>query len=811
MLPKSNKLKDSKFLNLYETGFEAIFILEDGICLEQNQTAERIFGYSLSEAIGKPGIDWISPRDQALVFEKSISGYENPYEVIARHKNGREFPIEIRGRMVKFEDRLLRVTSILDISDKRLVESEIIRKDSVIDSIFSALPDLFFLLDLSGTILEYRANKNDQLYVDPVVFLDKKMQDVLPADVGDLFGIHIDKVINTGGIETFHYQLDLSGTTRYFEARISLIHDREQLVVIARDISESKYAQNQIIKTELKFRALFDSNVVCLIVVNQNNLINEWNSGASKLFGYSIAEAKGLPLANLIPERLRGFHKKGFEQAVINGTLSKEDVTHEVYGLHKDGREFPISLTLGCWHQNNNMYFSAMILDTTERKKAEAEILHKAHYDSLTELPNRFLAMDRLNQLLYDAKRGDEKIAVLFLDLDDFKRINDSLGHETGDKLLIEAAKRLSKSIRSADTVARLGGDEFIIILPKLKDASDARTSAENILSQFKMPFKINEREHVITSSIGIAIYPQDGESSSDLLRQADSAMYYAKNEGKNTYSFFTKSMNEESARWLAVEEQLNGAIRRQEFKVFYQLQRDAKDGNIIGAEALLRWNNLALGEVSPVEFIPIAESNGLINEIGYFVLDAAMAELKKWKNINSELKVSVNISPIQFRDLKLTKNIAVLLKQYQLNACDLELEITEGALMGERHYIVNTLNELAKLGVVIAMDDFGTGYSSLSYLRKYPFNVLKVDRSFVNNLDQESADKELVNATIVMAHALGLKVVAEGVENEQQMKILQEMNCDYLQGFLFSKPVNAQAFSKLLSKKNINRLKRKP
>lgn len=444
--------------------------------------------------------------------------------------------------------------------------------------------------------------------------------------------------------------------------------------------------------------------------------------------------------------------------------------------------------------------------DITERRKQEEHILQQAHFDSLTELPNRFLALDRLSQLISEARRNNELVGVLFLDLDDFKKVNDTMGHDTGDKLLQEAAFRLRSGVRDGDTVGRLGGDEFIILLGGLTDATDASPVAETLLKKFNDAFKIDSRELVITASIGISIYPEDGENLTELLRNADSAMYHSKEQGRNTYSYFTDEMNQGVSRRLLLEEQMHGALARGEFSLRYQPKVDLDSGQIVGAEALLRWHNPVLGEVTPYEFTPIAEQTGLIVSIGNFVVTEALQMAAFWLHqIGHTFTLAVNLSPRQFRDPKLVDFIEYAIHQSAIPASALELEITEGVLMSGHTYIDDALAALNDLGVSIAMDDFGTGYSSLSYLRSYPFDVLKIDREFVSDLTEDPADRELVNAAIAMAHGLGLKVVAEGVETEDQLKYLISLGCDFGQGYLFSKPVPAEKMTAMIENTDID------
>jgi len=438
--------------------------------------------------------------------------------------------------------------------------------------------------------------------------------------------------------------------------------------------------------------------------------------------------------------------------------------------------------------------------DISVQKKYQEKILHQAHFDSLTYLPNRFLSLDRLNHACKEARRNQELVILLFLDLDDFKKVNDSLGHDIGDLLLIEAANRLRHVVRAVDTVGRLGGDEFIIILSGLNNAKEAHPIVENLLNQFRKMFILKKREIMLTASVGIAIYPNDATNPSELLRNADSAMYDAKAHGRNTYAYYTSFMNQCAQRRLTIEEQLNGALKRNEFSVFYQPKVDINTSKIMGAEALLRWNNPALGQVSPDEFITIAEQTGHIIALGKFVLQQALAKTAYWqRHFNKDFQIAINLSPRQFRDPQLVPFIKECLLLHHISPDNLELEITEGVLLSGHNYVEQVLTGLNHHGIKMAMDDFGTGYSSLSYLRAYPFDVLKIDRSFINEITETDKTRSLINAIISMSHALGLKVVAEGIETEAQLQQLKQLNCDFAQGYLLSKPLSTDDMSTLL------------
>ena len=434
--------------------------------------------------------------------------------------------------------------------------------------------------------------------------------------------------------------------------------------------------------------------------------------------------------------------------------------------------------------------------DISIRKRYEQQLLRQANYDILTGLPNRMLALDRLKLALAQARRDQTMVGVMFLDLDNFKHVNDTMGHDAGDNMLIEASRRVSACLRGTSTVARLGGDEFLIILPALASPSATEQVAERILQTFVPPFHIASQEVFVSTSIGIAIYPGDGENSTNLLQNADAAMYEAKNRGKSAYQRFAPEMKEVSQERLQTESLLRRALEMQEFELRFQPIMRLGDNRIMGAEALLRWHNPTLGMVPPDRFIPLAEETGLIISIGRWVIREACHVVSRWqKQTGDPVIMAINVSPRQFRDPHFVETVSAALEETGLEGQYLELEITERLILDNNLETDRVLRDLDAMGVRLSVDDFGTGYSALGYLKNYPFDTLKIDKSFVGDLNRDSDDTALVRAIINMAHSLSLRVVAEGVEYRDQLEFLANEQCDFAQGFLFTHPLNEREF----------------
>jgi len=432
----------------------------------------------------------------------------------------------------------------------------------------------------------------------------------------------------------------------------------------------------------------------------------------------------------------------------------------------------------------------ALHINRRRLERAVKDLQYLANYDSLTQLPNRALCMDRIKYALKSAARAKSMVAVMFLDLDHFKDVNDSLGHAVGDQLLKSTSLRLQDCIRSEDTLARLGGDEFVIILNNIHDSENVIDVVDKIVASFETPFKLSNYEVNTTVSIGVCTYPHDGMDVDSLMKAADAAMYKAKEAGRNTYEFYQSDLNKLANRRHQLANELRKAIKNDELHCVFQPQLNLKTNSVIGAEVLLRWSNPLLGNISPAEFIPIAESTGLIQELGTWVLEQTCRVLDNCLRQGIEIRLAVNLSAVQFKQADLASQIADLLRKYSIKPKYLEVEITESMLMRDVKKAVSVLEKLKEMNIRIAIDDFGTGYSSLSYLRRFPLDALKVDQSFVDQLVVDSDDTAITLAIISMAKSLRLEVIAEGVETAQQLEFLRENNCDDIQGYFFSKPL---------------------
>ena len=553
--------------------------------------------------------------------------------------------------------------------------------------------------------------------------------------------------------------------------------------------------QRKRAETQLRLAAhVFEHSGEAIVVTDRDNRIIEVNPAFTRMTGYLPEEVRGqnpriLSSGRATPEEYRSMWQAIQEQGFWQG---------EMWDRRKDGNVYPKLLTISVVRsQRGNIDFHiASFADISEQKASEEKIRHVAHHDALTGLPNRPHLQISLEHAIATAKRESEQIALMFIDLDRFKLINDTLGHNVGDSLLVEVAQRLKASVRESDLVARLGGDEFVVVMSSSDAVNSAAHVAEKILSGLSQPYRIDEHDLRSTPSIGISLYPHDGADIETLMKNADTAMYHAKAMGRNNFHFFSPEMNQSSNERLQLENSLHRALERGEFIVHYQPQQDFSSGRLVGAEALIRWHHPERGMVSPLQFIPLAEENGMILPIGTWVLREVCRQIKAWREQGlPEMRFAVNLSPRQFRQEGLVEEIIAILREFDVPAAALELEITEGSVMDNADAAISQLNRLSQHGLSIAIDDFGTGYSSLSYLKRFPVSKLKIDRSFVMDIPGDANDTAIAIAVIQLAKSLGLEVVAEGVETAEQRRFLGEQGCDLLQGYHYSKPLDAAAF----------------
>lgn len=555
-------------------------------------------------------------------------------------------------------------------------------------------------------------------------------------------------------------------------------------------VTERKHVELAIRKSEKRYRLLFERNLAGVFRTTLAGRFLECNQAAASMFGYdSPEEVLALPVIDL-------YDTPSDRGAFLAKLKSERSLTNQEMKFRRKNGEFFCAIANMSLIEDDSgprEILEGTLVDITERKSAEERVQSLAYYDALTGLPNRVLLQDRLSQALATARRQRHKVALLFLDLDRFKTINDSLGHAVGDLLLQDVAQRLNKCARDEDTVARLGGDEFLIVLNNVTDIPDAAVAAERFMDAMTSAVVIQGHTLSINCSLGISIFPEHGADAETLIKNADAAMYSAKDGGRNNFRFFTADMNDQALERLTLENDLRLALAKDEFFLMYQPQVDVATGKITGMEALIRWQHPNLGLVPPDRFIRIAENSGLIMSIGEWVLRTACTQARKWQDEGlAAISVAVNVSAVQFRQEAFPKAIHRVLEETGLSSKYLELELTESLLVSNADVMFSVLQQLKAMGLRLAIDDFGTGYSSLSYLKRFPVSKLKIDRSFVQDVAVDPDDAAITIAIISMAKSLNLKVIAEGVENEAQMAFLRAHHCDEIQGYYFSKPLAA-------------------
>ncbi len=561
---------------------------------------------------------------------------------------------------------------------------------------------------------------------------------------------------------------------------------------------ERRTNQLQLALNELdKFSLAVEQSPVAVVITDLDGNVEYTNPHFSRTTGYSAEEIKGQNLRILKSGRTPDEEYKNLWDTITSGKVWRG----EFHNRTKDGSMYWERTAITPIKSNGKVtHYLGMKEDISTYKEYEQTLLKQANFDALTDLPNRILARDRLKQAIAGCNRNNTKGALLFIDLDNFKRVNDTLGHNIGDQLLVEAGKRISSCLREEDTTARLSGDEFLVIIGNLCSEHNAETVARHIIEALSKPLMLAEQSIVITASVGIALFPQDSTEINELMRFADTAMYRAKAMGRNAYCFFTEEMNDEVTAHLKMENELRTALENDALELHFQPLINLADNRVYAAEALLRWTSESFGPVSPAEFIPLAESSDLIHPLGRWVLHQACENAANWRRMGyPDIRVAVNISPVQFRQGDLVETISDTLAVTGLPAENLEIEITEGALLDNIELALRTLNDLHTLGVCLAIDDFGTGYSSLSYLSQFPFDILKIDKSFTDRVINDKHCRALTTGIIDLAHNLDMRVVCEGIELNEQCEFLRVHDCDKGQGYLFNRPVPYTQFVEYL------------
>ena len=558
-----------------------------------------------------------------------------------------------------------------------------------------------------------------------------------------------------------------------------------------------------ILAQHVKLEAFLGSSIDALVQMDFDGHITGWNEQSEKIFGWSADDILDKKIVDtIIPPRYRVAHEKGMQRFLDSGETSVMYNVIEIHALHRDGHEFPVEISVSVIDSPDLQEFSAYIRDISERKHAETVIWNQANFDSLTGLPNRNLFLQKLEHEIRSCDRSNQSLALIYLDVDRFKDVNDSLGHEMGDQMLIEISERLQKVVREIDTVSRLSGDEFTIILGNIDDQLSVQPICQELLDSISCPFQFENEKVFLTASVGVTFYPQDAKNIEGLQRNADQAMYAAKAEGSNRYLFFKPELQQRALRKRKMIGDLRKAIDREQFEIYYQPIVDLQSGELQKAEALLRWHHPESGLISPTVFKLIAEETGLMAEIGSWVFYQAIEQAVRWRELyDPEFQVSINTSPMQWIDeAAAMSQWFEHLRNHGIDGRAICVEISEGLLMDARDKITNRLLDFNEAEIQISIDDFGTGYSSMPNLKRFDIDYIKIDQSFVRNMDRDQNDLALCDATIAMAKKMGMQVIAEGVETESQEKLLKDFGCEFAQGYLFSRPLPLAEFEDLLT-----------
>ena len=669
--------------------------------------------------------------------------------------------------------------------------------DALLRLIADSVPALMAYFDLPGLRCQF-ANQGYAAYnghsVASIVGLT--VQEAIGTKAWLAIQPYIERSTRGEHVKYMREQTMPNGESRMIEVNLipHFSPQKQQLgsFLLITDITDRWQAESTVRQSEERMRK-FTEITDEAILFHRDGLITDGNDALTRLTGYTLPEVMGLSIFNFISHEWRA--------VAYEYTRAGREDPYEVTIRHKDGHTIPVEVVGKTMPQLHADYRVVLVRDITARKEAQERETFLALHDTLTQLPNRRFLMEQLGKVLSMARRRKFMVAVLFINLDHFKTVNDSLGHHAGDQLLCDVAERLRQSVRDTDLVARLSGDEFVAVLTDIHTPDDAALVADKLIDTMRSAFTVGNLPLTMSPSIGISLFPGDDTTVQGLLRCADTAMYHAKDSGRGNRQFYQPGMDVHATDVLQQERQLREAIANNAFVLHYQPQISLADGSLKGFEALVRWRHPERGLVGPDEFITFSESRGLITPIGRWVMHEACRQLKAWQNEGlAMVPVAVNLSALEFRQRDVAGELAAVLHATGLEPRFLEIELTESVLMHHTGQVLETLNAIKALGVGVTIDDFGTGYSSLAYLKRYPIDKLKIDRSFVMDTPQSADDVAIVTAIIQMGHSLQLKTVAEGVETAEQKELLHRLGCDLVQGFLVSAPMDAQATQRWLS-----------
>ncbi len=782
--------------SLMRATLDGIHIMdEQGNIVEANDTFCQMLGYTQQEVLGLKlaDINMQYSAEQLRERFKSLIGKSARFETVHRRKDGMPIDVEIGTASVVVDGRYYFVASSRDITarkrDQRMMEMMKFSMDHMADKVTWVTSD--------AKIVYANLAACSSLGYTMEEMLKMSIPDFDPDFPAEVWPKHWEELKKYGShtFETRHRTK--SGEIYPVEVSINYMRfgDEEYNCGFARDISKRKQMEEELLLSSM----VLQNSSEGMLVTDENNQIIFVNPAFTNITGYSFEEVKGKK-----PQMFKsGRHDQIFYRAMWQEIVSTGKWQGEIWDKRKNGEIHAKWLTINTIRNNDGSIhrYVALFSDITEKKKSEELIWRQANFDTLTGLPNRDMFRDRLEQEVKKSVRADLPLALLLVDLDQFKEVNDTLGHAVGDMLLKDAARRISSCVRESDTVARLGGDEFTIVISEITDNSHVEDVAQKIIGKLAEPFHLGSDVVYISASIGITIYPDDAPNIDVLMKNADQAMYVAKNKGRNRFGYFTAELQESAQKRLRLSNDLRGALEARQFTVHFQPIVELSTGRVHKAEALIRWDHPERGMVSPAEFIPLAEETGLIFEMGDWVFKESARYVSIWSKLCREgCQMSVNMSPIQFQQGgKLCDEWGKYLLGLGLTGKNMVIEITEGLLLNAESEVTDNLLKFRDAGIQVAVDDFGTGYSSLSYLKKFDIDYLKIDRSFVSNLETDPDNMALSEAIIVMAHKLGLKVIAEGVETEGQRNLLAAAGCDYAQGYLFSRPLPPAEFEKLM------------